>query len=101
MFRIEQVFHVSHVVDDLDAAVGWYADVFAPVVWQQAALFGTPLALLVVGDCVLMPMGPPAGAASSPARFRERYGEHLHSLALYVDEPVPLIEHLHGMGFRL
>jgi catechol 2,3-dioxygenase-like lactoylglutathione lyase family enzyme len=101
MFEIQQVFHVSHVVDDLDAAMAWYDDVFAPRVWQHTELFGTQLALLVIGDTVLMPMSSGPSVASSPARFRERYGQHLHSLALYVDEPVEMIEHLRGMGLRL
>lgn len=101
MFEIQQVFHVSHVVDDLDAAVAWYDDVFAPRVWQRTELFGTSLALLVIGDTVLMPMWTGPGVPSSPGRFRERYGAHLHSLALYVDQPVEMIEHLRGLGLRL
>ena len=30
MFELPRLFHVSHVVDDLDAAVAWYDEVFAP-----------------------------------------------------------------------
>jgi catechol 2,3-dioxygenase-like lactoylglutathione lyase family enzyme len=101
MFEITQVFHVSHVVDDLDASVAWYEKVFAPRVWQNLQLGPTRLALLVIGDTVLMPMAPVPGIPSSPARFHERFGQHLHSLALYVDEPVELIEHLRGLGLRL
>ena len=88
MFSVQQVFHVSHVVDDLDAAVAWYDDVFSPRVWQRTDLFGTQLALLVIGDTVLMPMCPPENEAASTRRFLTRNGQHLHSLALYVDEPV-------------
>jgi catechol 2,3-dioxygenase-like lactoylglutathione lyase family enzyme len=101
MFDLPKVFHVSHVVDDLDAAVAWYDDVFSPRVWQRSELFGTSLALLVVGDVVLMPMQPPTAFPSAPGRFRERFGTCLHSLALYVDHPVPLIEHLRAQGFQL
>jgi catechol 2,3-dioxygenase-like lactoylglutathione lyase family enzyme len=101
MFSLPKIFHVSHVVDDLDAAIEWYLDVFSPRVWQRTELFGTSLALLVVGDVVMMPMSPPPGASTAPGRFKERFGQRLHSLALYVNEPVALIDHLHGLGLRL
>jgi catechol 2,3-dioxygenase-like lactoylglutathione lyase family enzyme len=101
MFEIQQVFHVSHVVDDLDTAVAWYDDVFSPQVWQRVEVGGTPLALLVIADTVLMPMAPKPEIPSSPGRFRARFGAHLHSLALYVEEPVGVIDHLRGMGLRL
>lgn len=101
MFKLTKVFHVSHTVDDLDAAVAWYDDVFAPQLWQRSELFGTKLALLVVGDTVLMPMLPPAGGRTGPSRFKDRFGQRLHSLALYVDEPVPLIDHLRSLGLYL
>jgi catechol 2,3-dioxygenase-like lactoylglutathione lyase family enzyme len=99
MSQFSKVFHVSHVVDDLGAAVAWYDDVFSPQVWQRTELFGTSLALLVVGDVVMMPMQPAPGASTD--RFKTRFGPRLHSLALYVDEPVPLIDHLRGQGYRL
>ena len=101
MFNIGQVFHVSHVVDDLDSAVQWYEEVFSARVWQKSHIGGVPLALLVVGDVTFMPMAPPAGSPGSPRRYLERYGPRLHSLALYVEEPVDLIRHLHSQGLRL
>jgi catechol 2,3-dioxygenase-like lactoylglutathione lyase family enzyme len=93
MFQLPKVFHVSHVVDDLDAAVAWYRDVFSGRLWQRSELFGTAVALLVVGDVVLMPMQPTRAFPTAPGRFRERFGSRLHSLALYVDRPEALIEH--------
>lgn len=99
MFALPRIFHVSHVVDDLDAAVAWYDDVFAPQVWQRTELLGSGLALLVIGDVVMMPMQP--APESGFARFRARSGERLHSLAVYVDEPVPLIDKLRADGYYL
>lgn len=99
MFALPKIFHVSHVVDDLDAAVAWYGEVFAPQVWQRTELLGSGLALLVIGDLVMMPMQP--APESGFARFRARSGERLHSLAVYVDEPEPLIEQLRGDGYYL
>lgn len=101
MFALPKIFHVSHVVDDLDGATAWYERVFGAHLWQRSELFGTSLALLVVGDAVMMPMQPPPGVKTAPGRFRERFGSHLHSLALYVEEPAALIEHLRSLGFRL
>jgi catechol 2,3-dioxygenase-like lactoylglutathione lyase family enzyme len=101
MFELPKVFHVSHVVDDLDAAVTWYEEMFSPRVWQHTELFGTSLALLVIGDVVLMPMQPTTDHPTAPGRFKERFGTCLHSLALYVDQPVALIDHLRSRGLRL
>lgn len=101
MFELSRVFHVSHVVDDLDGASAWYDKVFSPQHWQRSELFGTSLALLVVGDLVLMPMQPTKAYPTAPGRFRDRFGPCLHSLALYVDRPTDLIDHLRGRGLRL
>jgi catechol 2,3-dioxygenase-like lactoylglutathione lyase family enzyme len=101
MFSVVQEFHVTHAVDDIEAAVAWYDDVFSPVVWQRTDLWGTQLALLAIGDFVLMPMQPPDNPDVSTRRFLERNGAHLHSLALYVDDPVDMMEHLGSLGFRL
>lgn len=101
MFELPKVFHVSHVVDDLDVAMKWYDDLFSPRVWQHTELWGTSLALLVVGDVVMMPMQPALDPPSSPGKFKMRFGQRLHSLALYVDEPVPMIEHLRAQGLYL
>jgi catechol 2,3-dioxygenase-like lactoylglutathione lyase family enzyme len=101
MFQLTRVFHVSHVVDDLDRAMTWYDKVFSTRLWQRSELFGTSLALLVVGDLVLMPMQPATAYSTAPGRFRDRFGPSLHSLALYVDRPTELIERLRDRGLRL
>jgi catechol 2,3-dioxygenase-like lactoylglutathione lyase family enzyme len=120
-FRLPKVFHVTHVVDDFDAAVAWYEDVFAPRSgWGRLAggddggagdtgagaaaggggpLGSTRLALLSIGPTVLMPLR--AGPGMGPERFRERMGQRLHSFALYVDEPQALIDHLTAQGQHL
>ena len=101
MFELTRIFHVSHVVDNLDDAVIWYEKVFSPRLWRRSDLFGTSLALLVVGDVVLMPMQPPTAYPTAPGKFRDRFGSCLHSLALYVERPTELIDHLRGRGLRL
>jgi catechol 2,3-dioxygenase-like lactoylglutathione lyase family enzyme len=49
----------------------------------------------------MMPMQPASAFPTAPGRFRERFGQRLHSLALYVDEPEDLISHLRSQGLRL
>ena len=61
MFQLPKIFHISHVVDELDDACRWYDDMFSPRVWQRSELFGVPLALLVVGAVVFMLLAPSAG----------------------------------------
>jgi catechol 2,3-dioxygenase-like lactoylglutathione lyase family enzyme len=107
MFSLPKVFHVTHVVDDFDAAVRWYEEVFAPRSgWgrptgaEGAGPLGTTrLALLSVGNTVMMPLR--AAPGMGPERFRERMGQRLHSLALYVDDPQALIDHLTAQGQHL
>jgi catechol 2,3-dioxygenase-like lactoylglutathione lyase family enzyme len=109
MFRLPKVFHVTHVVDDFDASLRWYEDVFAPRSgWGRPTggeggdagpLGPTRLALLSVGNTVMMPLRAAPGMA--PERFRERMGQRLHSLALYVDDPQALIDHLTAQGHQL
>jgi catechol 2,3-dioxygenase-like lactoylglutathione lyase family enzyme len=101
MFELPKIFHISHTVDDIDAAVAWYDDVFSPRVWQRTELFGTQLALLVIGDAVLMPMFPSPDFPTSPGRFKERFGARLHSMAIYVQDPADLVNHLRSRGLRL
>jgi catechol 2,3-dioxygenase-like lactoylglutathione lyase family enzyme len=115
-FQLPRVFHVTHVVDDLDAAVRWYDDVFAPRSgWGRlpgsdagggeadaaapGPLGSTRLSLLSIGPTVLMPLR--AAPGTGPERFRARMGPRLHSLALYVDEPQALIDHLTARGQHL
>jgi catechol 2,3-dioxygenase-like lactoylglutathione lyase family enzyme len=101
MFEIGEVFHVSHVVDDLDAAMAFYRDVFGAREWQRTSQGGVALGFTIVGDVVFMPMEPVRGTPVAPARFLERHGPRLHSLALYVDDPVDLVAHLRSKGLRL
>lgn len=114
MFQLPKVFHVTHVVDDVDTVVRWYDEVFAPRSgWGRPTsgdggdggggdagpLGATRLSLLSIGPTVMMPLR--AGPGMAPERFRERMGQRLHSLALYVDEPQALIDHLTAQGQHL
>lgn len=101
MFEIGDVFHITHVVDDVDAAVDWYADVFAPIVFQRSEVLGSRLALQTIGDVVLMPLSPLPDVPTAVGKFRERVGPHLHSLAVHLDDPQDFLDHFASLDRRL
>jgi catechol 2,3-dioxygenase-like lactoylglutathione lyase family enzyme len=101
MFEITDFFHITHVVQDVDAAVDWYADVFSPIVFQRSEVLGSRLALQTIGDVVLMPLSPIEGVPTGVGKFRERVGPHLHSLALHLEDPQDYIDHFEKLGRRL
>ena len=89
---IQKFFHLIHIVDDFDAAQARYIDLLAPDVYRPKhwSEFDKRFAsLAVIGpDFVLELMEPSGEAADQGAplpKFRARHGEHLHSLAWYVD----------------
>ena len=93
MFNICKLFHLTHVVDDLDTVDRWYDDVFACERfykgYEKAAVRNA--SLLVIADMVMEPvqLADVPGAEQSPiGRFRARFGQHFHSIAWYVDDVV-------------
>jgi catechol 2,3-dioxygenase-like lactoylglutathione lyase family enzyme len=102
MFRIGKLFHLAHLVDDLDAVDRWYDEVFDCERfyrrYEKAAQ--REASLLVVGDIVMEPIMPSSApeAANSPlGKFKARFGNRLHSIAWYVDDiracSADLLEH--------
>jgi catechol 2,3-dioxygenase-like lactoylglutathione lyase family enzyme len=102
MFEISRVFHVTHVVDDLDAALDWYANVLGalPLGPPLAGPTGSRICLVLVGDLVFLPMSPGSDDRTT-LRVRHRFGQHLHSLAWFVDDPADLIAVLQSRGLAL
>ena len=101
MFRITDVFHITHVVDDLDGAVAWYEDIFSPIVFQRTEVLNNSLALMVIGDVVLMPLQPGSTVPTPAAGFRAKFGQHLHSLAVHIEEPEDFMAHMESLGHPL
>jgi hypothetical protein len=87
--EIGPVFHLTPLVDDLDLAIQRLEIVFAPHVYYrgyEAHINNRDAALMVVGDFVIEPMHPRApveGPANPTRRYLERFGEGIHSLAVY------------------
>jgi catechol 2,3-dioxygenase-like lactoylglutathione lyase family enzyme len=102
VFQISRVFHLTHVVDDLDATLRWYDEVLGADLLSSPMRgpTGGNICLLVVGDLVVLPMSPAAEDAGT-LRFRQRFGQHLHSIAWFVEDPADLVDTLQGRGLAL
>jgi catechol 2,3-dioxygenase-like lactoylglutathione lyase family enzyme len=84
------LFHLTHVVSDLDAADRWYDEVFAVCRYYRAHMKPAvrEASLLAIGDCVMEPvqLARVPGAEHSPiGKFYARFGQRFHSIAWYVD----------------
>jgi hypothetical protein len=107
---VSELFHLMHVVDDIDAAQLWLDRLLQPVPFGPKGWspFDKRWATLNrVGDDLVYELMEPSKAeedASFPLpKFQARFGEHLHSLAWYVDaaEMGPLFEKIRGAGVRI
>ena len=106
MFKIGKLFHLTHVVDDLDAVDKWYDEVFSVTRFYRGyeKLAGREASLIVIGDVVMEPMMPARGVElrnQSVKKFHDRFGQHFHSIAWYVDDVAAISEQLDRHGLRL
>ena len=106
MFRIGKLFHLTQVVDDLERVDRWHDDVFAAERFYSGyeELAGRDASLVAIGDVVLEPMTPARVEPlrnPSVKRFHDRFGQHAHSIAWYVDDVQAISATLDDAGFRL
>ncbi len=83
MFKIGKLFHLTHVVDDLEAVDRWYDDVFSVTRFYNGyeELAGRNASLIAIGDVIMEPMMPARVENfknPSVKRFHERFGQHFH-----------------------
>ena len=92
MFKIGKAFHLLHVVEYLDAADGWYDDVFAVRRFVRNSMKAAmrKASLVLIADFVMEPAQPlrhmQGWEKSALGRFYSRSGQHFHSMAWYVDD---------------
>jgi hypothetical protein len=93
MFTIRKLFHLTHVVRNLDAADQWYDDVFSVNRfyrgYEERAV--RHASLVTIGELVMEPvqLANVPGAEKSPiGKFQARFGQRFHSIAWYVDSVV-------------
>ena len=106
---VREFFHLIHVVDDLDQVDEWYDALFSPQRFMPksyADLEKRWASLSMIGDFmieVIEPSSVPEDQGAPLPRFRNRFGQHFHSLAWYVDEPdvKTLFDSLRASGVRI
>jgi extradiol dioxygenase family protein len=103
---IGKLFHLAHLVDDLDETDRLYDEVFDCERYYRG--YERPArreaSLVVVADQCLEPIQPsadPADAHSPLGRFKTRFGNRLHSIAWYVDDITTFTERLLAHDIRL
>ena len=106
MFKIGKLFHLTHVVNDLDAVDKWYDDVFSCKRFYKGyeKLAGRDASLLVIGEVLMEPMMPAKRENLrnlSVKKFHERFGQHFHSIAWYVDDVEAISTQLDQANLRL
>jgi extradiol dioxygenase family protein len=106
MFKIGKLFHLTHVVNDLDVVDQWYDDVFAVTRFYHGyeELAGRVASLLAIGDVIMEPMMPARVENlrnPSVKKFHARFGQHFHSIAWYVDDVEALAARLDQENLRL
>ncbi len=91
MYTVGKLFHLAHLVEDLDAVDRWYDDIFGCNRYyrrfEKAAQ--REASLLIISDMCMEPIRPssePVAEGSVLNRFKARYGNRLHSIAWYVDD---------------
>jgi hypothetical protein len=98
MFKIGKLFHLTHVVNDLGAVDNWYDDVFSCKRFYKGyeKLAGRDASLLVIGEVLMEPMTPSKRENLrnlSVKKFHDRFGQHFHSIAWYVDDVEEISPH--------
>jgi catechol 2,3-dioxygenase-like lactoylglutathione lyase family enzyme len=106
MFKIGKEFHLTHVVGDLRKVDTWYDDIFAPTRYLHGPVkvAGRNASLIAIGDLVVEPMEPLRIANPlnlSVTRFHARHGDHLHSVAYYVDDVPAISQHFEKHNIRM
>ncbi len=103
MLHIGSLFHIAHVIDDLPAAERWYDRVFAPEYMlrrNHSTIEGRDASILIFADFVSEPMSP-IDTDGNVGRFHARFGQRLHSIALYSNSVVEIWQRLRAHGVRI
>jgi extradiol dioxygenase family protein len=106
MFKIGKLFHLTHVVSDLAAVDQWYDEVFSVTRYYRGyeKLAGRDASLIAIGEVIMEPMMPARVANlqnQSVKKFHDRFGQHFHSIAWYVDNVQEISAQLDRNGLRL
>jgi catechol 2,3-dioxygenase-like lactoylglutathione lyase family enzyme len=103
---IGKLFHLAHIVEDLDATDRLYDEIFSCQRYYRRyeTAARREASLLIVCDQCMEPIAPstdPADASTPLGRFKTRFGNRIHSIAWYVDDIESFTARLLGHGVRL
>ncbi|MGH7965719.1 MAG: VOC family protein [Candidatus Binatia bacterium] len=107
MFTIGKLFHLTHVVSNLEAMDRWYDDVFSVNRFYRQYLEEAvrDASLACIGDCVMesvqLAYHIPGAERSPIGKFYARFGQRFHSIAWYVDSVKDLCAALHRHNLHL
>ena len=99
---IGKIEHIALAVEDLEAAIAHYADVWGLEVAHRERVEdqGVEEAMLPVGESFIQLLGP-TGPDTTVGKFIERRGEGLHHIAYEVDDLEGALETLKERGVPL
>ena len=99
---LTEIDHVAIAVNDLDAAIAWYAEVFGATVdhRETVASDGVEEALLKVADSYVQLLTP-TNDDSPVAKYLAKKGEGLHHIGYRVDDCAVALEAVKASGGRV
>jgi len=99
---LSEIDHVAIAVNDLDAAIAWYEDVFGASVVHREVVDsdGVSEALIKVADSYIQLLTP-TRPDSPVAKYLEKKGEGLHHVGYRVTDCEAALASLRGAGARL
>jgi methylmalonyl-CoA epimerase len=102
MNELTEIDHVAIAVNDLDAAIGWYGEMFGATVAHREVVErdGVEEALLKVADSYIQLLTP-VSDDSPVARYLERNGEGIHHVGYRVDDCAAALARLQAHDARV
>ena len=102
MTSLTEIDHVAIAVNDLDAAIRWYEEMFGATVAHREVVErdGVEEALLKVADSYIQLLTP-VSADSPVAKYLERNGEGIHHVGYRVDDCAAALATLQANGARV
>ena len=99
---LTEIDHVAIAVNDLDAAIGWYAETFGATVDHRETVEsdGVEEALLKVADSYVQLLTP-TNDTSPVAKYLANKGEGLHHIGYRVDDCAAALEAVKASGGRV
>jgi methylmalonyl-CoA/ethylmalonyl-CoA epimerase len=100
--QLTEIDHVAIAVNDIDAAIAWYASVFGAVVVHREVVEsdGVDEALVKVAESYIQLLTP-TREDSPVAKYLTKNGEGLHHIAYRVDDCAASLELVKASGARV